>query len=123
MAFLVERQIRQWAAAIACVVGLGLACDGGSDLEPLGAPTDLVAKPLDGGVHLTWTDNSSAEAHFMVYRMKSTDKEYGEAIAEPMTNSYHDASLATGTYMYKVHAMDAAGKESPDSNEATVTVP
>ncbi len=85
----------------------------------------LAASVLSGGAHLTWKDNATNEAHFMVMR-----KEVGGAsfaiVASPTFDAtqYHDASTAAGTsYVYQVLAMSETGVESEPSNEVTIAIP
>ena len=85
-----------------------------------------MVEELQGGAHVTWTDNSDNETQFMVMRMNVTDGGDYEAIASPPfdTTQYHDANeLESGkVYMYMVHAMNDAGM-SEGSNEVEWTAP
>ncbi len=109
------------------VLALGACSDdagheGGGEGVPA-VPTGLGAEELDGGAHLTWTDNSDDETQFMVMRM-ADGGEY-ETIASPPfdTSQYHDAGLESGTtYTYMVMAMNDAGA-SEGSNEVEFTAP
>jgi fibronectin type 3 domain-containing protein len=84
------------------------------------APTNLAAAPLSGGVHLTWTDNSSNEDEFMVMRKTGTGGYEHVTSVTFNTTQYHDAAVTAGTaYTYQVTAMNDGG-ESP-SNEVTIT--
>lgn len=99
------------------------ADEGGADGPPA-APSGLTAEPLGGGAHLTWTDNSDNEVHFMVMRMEDgVDTEYQQiAMTTFDTAQYHDTDVtAGGTYMYKITAMNEAGES--DSNEVTFDAP
>lgn len=101
-----------------CAVTLG--CGGAS--SPLGAPTNLMAAPLTGATHLTWSDNSSAETMFMIER-KDPGGQFVNAYTVTFDiTQYHDAKVTTGqTYSYRVRAMSDSGT-SDYSNEATVTI-
>jgi len=92
-------------------------------VEAPAAPSELVVKPLGGGAHLTWSDNSDNEAHFMVMRMRHPDEmEWREiATVAPDLIQYHDTVTSGTTYMYKVTAMNGAG--AADSNEITFVAP
>ena len=89
-------------------------------------PSDLTAAELAGGVHLTWKDNSSNEASFMVERKAGTGS-FAELITVPFdTTAHHDTGgLTAGTaYVYRVMAMPKSGGHSSNpqfSNEAMVT--
>lgn len=104
---------------------LGAAACGSSDSnggsgtsDELKAPTGLKAAPLDGGAHLTWSDNSN-EAEFMIER-KSEKSDWMTIATVPFdTTQYHDARIdPTMTYMYRVMPMSKDGKHGPASNEA-----
>lgn len=109
----------------AIAAGLSLAsCTAGAvdDGTTLAAPTALTIGSVNGGAHLTWTDNATDETEYMVMRMAGTD-EY-EIIATLPADSalYHDAAVTAGiTYMYMVTAMNAAGEA--DSDEVVFTLP
>jgi hypothetical protein len=98
----------------------------GMDMSMPNPPTDLKVEALSGGAHLTWKDNSSNEASFMIERMMGTNA-YAEIATVPFdTTAYHDANLAAGTYMYRVMAMPKDGAHGTDtkfSNEVTITLP
>jgi fibronectin type 3 domain-containing protein len=86
------------------------------------APGDLTATTVSSSVlALTWTDNSSAEDGFKIYR--STDGATFTLIKTVGWNvtSYADTGrVAATTYLYRVRAYSRAG-ESPDSNTASAT--
>src|SRR5207249_809775 len=90
---------------------------------PPAAPTNLVAAAAANGtqVNLTWTDNSTNETGFKVY--KSTDGVNFALLATAGANatSYSWTGAAQGgTYSFRVTAYNAAG-ESAVSNTATAT--
>lgn len=101
---------------------VGAACAESEDdgASAPAAPTNLAVGNVGGGGHLTWTDNSDDEDHFMIMR-----KPMGGTFAEiDMVTfdiaQYHDSSVTAGTaYVYMVTAMNAAGEAS--SNEVTFT--
>lgn len=89
-------------------------------------PSQLSAVSADGGVDLTWKDNSADEMHFMVMRMMHEGPTAGQmtelANLDENVAGYHDASIESGmTYMYKVSAMNERGES--DSDEVILSVP
>lgn len=107
-----------------CIVG-----EVGDASSSSSAPV-LTAKPLSAGVHLTWTDTSKDEIHFMVMRGEHAHEGHGaeqthevehEEIAElpPQTNQFHDDSTESGaSYVYVVSVM--TDSDETESNEVTV---
>lgn len=87
-----------------------------SDEEPPAAPTGLVATAVSTTrIDLTWNASSDnvGVAGYRVYRN-------GEMVATAATTSYSDTGLTPATaYTYAVSAYDAAGNESPRSNEVS----
>jgi len=116
--------------------GIGInAADDGTDLdvhvdgwgveEPPAAPSNLSASASTDDISLSWTDNSSKEDGFYVYRAQASGSTLSDytRIADlgANTTSYTDSSLEDGeTYYYRVTAYDAVG-ESDSSNEASAT--
>lgn len=74
---------------------------------------------------LSWTDNSSDETGFLVER--STDDVSFGLIGSTTANvrNYTDAGLATGTYYYRVRAVNAAGYSAyaTSSQSVVLTIP
>ncbi len=71
------------------------------------APSRLEAAPGDeGGIGLTWRDNSNAEDGYEVYRSLTMDDGYEEAaVLETGTRAYVDFEITGNTtYYYKVRA-------------------
>lgn len=84
--------------------------------EP-GVPTNLVATAVSSTqIDLIWTDNSTDEKGFYVYRRNAGS--YRRIVAlGPNTTSYNDTGLSPETtYWYKITAYSDAGESSP-SNE------
>ncbi len=106
------------------LVTLAAACadDGGADVAPA-APTNLEVTEASGGGHLTWSDNSDNEDHFMVLRKLEGEATFGViATATFDAEQHHDAAVTSGTsYVYKIVAMNGAGES--ESDEVTFTVP
>lgn len=91
-------------------------------LEPLGAPTNLVATAVSPeSINLTWVDNSSSEEWFLVERSTGTSPPVETMVAANST-SYTDTGLQAGTtYTYHVKAYSLALGCGHESNEATAT--
>ena len=118
------------AAAMAYVALSGFAGCGddssttGTDIT---APSGLTAVERDGGAHLTWKDNSSNEAEFVIER-KMGSGDWTELATVPFNTmqselQYHDATLTPGTtYVYRVKAA-LEGGDGAYSNEVTFTAP
>lgn len=83
----------------------------GSGIVP-NMPSNLLVTPVSyNKAHLTWTDGSSNETGFEIYRKGPTDNDYimiGLAVAN--TTSFDD-TLLTGntTYSYKIQAVNLNG--------------
>jgi fibronectin type 3 domain-containing protein len=107
---------------VACTACASDGHGGGGDGAPA-APTNLQVTEAAGGGHLTWTDNSDNEEHFMVQRKVEGDAAFEEISTQPFNaTQYHDADVTSGTtYVYKVTAMNADGEA--DSNEVTFAAP
>ena len=112
------------ALSTGCIVG-EVGDVGSSSAAPV-----LTAKPLSAGIHLTWTDTSKDEIHFMVMRGEHGHESHGaeqthevehEEIAElpPQANQFHDDSTESGaSYVYVVSVMTDTGET--ESNEVSV---
>ena len=99
----------------------GVDCDarGGATATLPAAPSMVAAEPLGDGLHVTWTDNSNNEDHFVVERSQS-DATFEELIALPFdASSYHDAAIQSGMeYGYRIGARNSAGTNYSDSVSA-----
>jgi fibronectin type 3 domain-containing protein len=98
----------------------------GPDTTPPSAPSTVTATAGTGQVSLSWgaaTDNVGVTG-YDVYRSPSSGFTPSTAnrIAQPTGTTYVDATVAPGTYYYKVTAEDAAANVGPASNEASATV-
>jgi alpha-tubulin suppressor-like RCC1 family protein/fibronectin type 3 domain-containing protein len=82
-----------------------------NQVSPIPAPTGLTVNPLSHNQNsLSWTDNSTYEDGFKIYR--STDGINFTQIAQllPNTTSYRDTGAWPGTtYYYRVRAFTAGG--------------
>lgn len=116
------------AASILLLFSIG--CMVGEEGARPVAPSQLTAAPGNGGgVHLTWTDNSADEMHFMIMRAEQTHEGHGgEHEHAPLatlpadTRQYHDTTAVSGAaYVYMVAAENATGESRPD--ETSVVAP
>ncbi|MBA4149471.1 MAG: family 10 glycosylhydrolase [Verrucomicrobia bacterium] len=91
---------------------------------PPAAPSSLSATAVSGSqINLTWTDNSSDEANFIVSRSTTSGGPYTDiATLSANSTSYNNSTgLAPGTtYYYVVRAVNSGGS-SAFSNQASAT--
>ena len=80
---------------------------------PPSAPTNLSAAVNGSNVNLSWDEVNDATG-YKVYRDSSL-------IASPTTNAFTDTTLADGTYLYEVSAVDDIG-ESASKASVSATV-
>ena len=120
--------MRRTALSVSCfLIAIATGTTGCSDsgvaqTSVPGAPSNLVAAPLGGGVHLTWTDNSMAEELFEIERQEQGTK-FATLDSVPFdTAVYHDANVTLGiAYSYRVRAKLASGFLSY-SNSVTLSL-
>jgi chitodextrinase len=95
----------------------------------LAAPSNLTAARSGSlnqqRIDLSWKDNSSSEAGFVVERSTTsgftTNLVTSQQLAKD-TTSYRDSSLQKKTtYYYRVFAVDSTGRRSAPSNVASAT--
>ena len=95
------------------------------DATPPTAPSNLQATPGDTVVDLSWspsTDRNGISAYYVI-RATQSGGPYEIINPFPITGtSYRDVGLGSGTYYYKVYAVDGTGNLGPASNEVGVTV-
>jgi hypothetical protein len=96
--------------------------------EPLSAPqapTGLTASATAATeIRLTWQDNSSDEAAFVLFRQGPDTRSERIASLPANSTSYLDRDVRPGTtYRYLVRAWNPTGGASSRSNEATATTP
>src|SRR5690349_10369267 len=98
------------------------ACSDAGSATPAGAPSNLVAAPLGGGVHLTWNDNSADEELFEIERQEQGTS-FARLDSVPFdTAVYHDANVTLGIqYSYRIRAKLKSGF-SAYSNAATLSL-
>jgi hypothetical protein len=86
---------------------------------PLRPPADLTANADTLGIHLSWTDVSSAETGFKVERRTEGVTTFSEIASLPFNSTgYTDKNVvAGGRYIYRVRAASATLGDSSYSNE------
>jgi probable HAF family extracellular repeat protein len=89
------------------------------------APTSLVATAVSTSqVSLSWTDTSSNERGFAIWRKKDSDDYALVARVGPDTTAYTDAGVSTGnTYTYRVCATNGMGASGWTNEAAATTAP
>jgi len=90
----------------------------GSETAPA-APTNLAATVSGNNVTLTWTDNSSNEAGFKIYR-GPTWTDIGNVGANVTT--FTDSGRSAGTYTYHINAFGSSNIYSSVSNDVSATI-
>lgn len=87
-----------------------------------GAPSNLIATAVSSQqIDLTWTDNSTAEDGFKVYRSVDGIEFFRTAILGPNVTTFSNTGRpAATTYYYRVLAFNASGNTA-DSNTAIAT--
>jgi hypothetical protein len=92
-----------------------------SDFTPPGtinAPINLTATPGDSQVTLSWNPATGATGN--VKRSTTAGGPYTTIATNVAGTSYIDNTVTNGTtYYYVITAVDSAGNESPNSNEAS----
>lgn len=82
--------------------------------------------PSTHSVKLTWKPSTSRVVGYNIYRSTSPDRFMGPKLNDkPVTETSYVDKRVPGhtTYYYSARAVDAKGKESPDSNIARADVP
>ncbi len=111
---------RSWPSMFSAALALACSQSGGaSSTQAVDAPTNLVAGPLGGGVHLTWVDNSDREELFEIERMEQGTS-FAKLDTVPFDSAlYHDANVTLGIqYTYRIRAKLATSFSSY-SNQAS----
>ncbi|HKO98099.1 MAG TPA: fibronectin type III domain-containing protein [Pyrinomonadaceae bacterium] len=90
--------------------------------DPFGPPSNLIATAVSSGqIDLRWTDNSTAEDGFKLYRSIDGIEFSRTAILAPNVTTYSNTGRpAATTYYYRVLAFNATGNTA-FSNTVTVT--
>ncbi|MEQ9007150.1 MAG: T9SS type A sorting domain-containing protein, partial [Ekhidna sp.] len=85
-----------------------------SNLKPL-APSELTVIDLEEGIQLNWTDNSSINSGYKIYR-SSNDSEYTLIAEVSDVVSYLDENVRQGQeYNYYVSSFNQVGERSSES--------
>ncbi|NQT88755.1 PKD domain-containing protein, partial [bacterium] len=87
------------------------------DPDALNPPTDLAIETSAQDAILTWTDNSMVESGFYIewlVKIKGKTSFVRIATVGPNVTIYTDASLAAGTYTYRVQAFRSDPAETSD---------
>ena len=103
-------------------VSPGSACGGSTPAQPTG----VTATPSSGQVLVSWNAVAGATT-YKVYRNDNTGcptSDLGHIVASGVTTtSFTDVTSCTGTYAYRVIALNAANCESPASACVNATMP
>lgn len=112
-----------WSAVLVATVACGCSESGGVPVASKGSdPANLVATPLGGGVHLTWTDNSDDEELFEIERKAGLNAFQTISTVPFNAALYHDSDVSLGAaYTYRVRAKHPTSF-SAYTNEATVNL-
>lgn len=99
---------------------------GVNDTSPPTVPQGVQATLVAGDAQLNWTasTDNNAVAGYRVYRGATEAFPVGAAtkVADVTATTWTDPALATGTWFYKVVAVDAAGNASAASAAVSVSV-
>jgi len=101
------------------------ACVEVRDIEPPAAPGGLAVLPRDTGLEVLWTPSSESDlGGYRVYREAPGEPRRKLADVEPGRSSWLDTSARAGvSYLYSVTAVDLAGNESPEPQQAEGGLP
>ncbi len=91
-------------------------------LLPPTIPADLAATVDNGKVSLTWTDTSSDETAFVLFRKAGETGAWAEVGTVPANTTTFSETLSAGNYSYRVAARNANG-DSLGSNMTVVVIP
>ncbi len=95
------------------------------DATPPTVPSNLQATPGDTVVDLSWTAATDRNGISGYYVLRATQSGGPYTVINPFIitdTSYRDVGLSSGTYYYKVYAVDGTGNVGSTSNEASATV-
>ncbi|HYR07526.1 MAG TPA: fibronectin type III domain-containing protein, partial [Longimicrobium sp.] len=115
-----KNALRRWIATSVLMAASLAACDGdgGTDPQPLTAPTGLTGAAGSQQVTLTWQAVSDAEG-YKVQRAAGGTTTFAD-VGTTATASYTDTGLsAATTYTYRV--MATRGTETGAATEVTIT--
>ncbi len=107
------------SANIASPEEIPVSGDGTSSTPPPPPPP-----PAQHTVALSWQASTSTVSGYRVYRSTASGAGFSPLGSTISALSYSDATVSNGsTYYYVVTAVDAAGNESPNSNQVTAVIP
>ena len=113
------------AAGNVSILSSSLATPAGISVSGTGVtstPTPTPPSPLPHSVVLSWGPSTTSVVGYRVYRDNGSGFSPLTSVIPDLT--YTDTTVVSGnTYLYAVTAVDAAGDESPFSNEATAVIP
>jgi hypothetical protein len=91
----------------------------------IAAPSGLTASATStSAIALTWTDNSSNEDSFVLERSNSSSFASVSSTTLPAgTTSYTDTGLSSGTYYYRVKAVNATDQSAYSNTASAATLP
>ena len=94
-----------------------------ADVTPPTPPDKVVVQPAGAGkVALAWTNPPSDFRNAKIYRSTQKGELGSVAYAEIFGNSQEDLGLTAGEYYYTVRAVDPAGNESVNQDQAAISV-
>ena len=95
------------------------------DATPPTTPSNLRATPGDTVVDLTWDPATDRNGIGGYYVLRATQSGGPYTVINPFIitdTSYRDVGLSSGTYYYKVYAVDGTGNVGSTSNEVSAAV-
>jgi hypothetical protein len=123
-----DRGVAGWKKALtgaavlvaAILAGEWFAVTGGTALLP-----QIRRQPKEHSVELRWDASNSTKVRYNIYRGPDSGVHPTRLNAIPVDGlTFKDTTVEGGKrYYYVARAVDAAGQESPDSNEAVAEVP
>jgi len=94
-----------------------------ADITPPAQPAGVaVSIPGTGIVQLSWTNSGSDFSHSKIYRSLEEGVIGGVLVSEVLGEVYTDTTVLDGvTYFYTVRAVDAAGNETSNTDQVSIT--
>ncbi len=112
------------SANIASPADIPVSGDGVNPASSSPPPPPPPPPPGQHTVALSWGPSSSPVNGYRVYRSTVSGSDFSALTSVISNLSFSDNTVIDGnTYYYVVTAVDAAGQESPHSNEATAVIP
>lgn len=120
--FPVQKKVLTTVAVLLAIVvsGVWFSATGGTSLFAQSNPSRR-----HHTVTLRWTPSTTKNVRYNVYRGQFAGGHPDKLNATPLDQpTYIDTTADNGSiYFYVVRAADSSGRESPDSNEVTVSIP